>query len=76
MAGTLPADWLQFRGGDGAALPDDPRLPVELNAETSIAWKVELPGEGLASPIVIGDRVILTAASGPDQALLHVFCFR
>lgn len=74
LAGTSPADWLQFRGGDGAALPDDPRLPVELDAARSIAWKVELPGEGLASPIVIGDRVVLTAASGPDQALLHVRC--
>ena len=69
------ADWLQFRGSDtSASVPADPRLPVELD-EKSIAWKKALPGRGLSSPIVVGDRIFVTCSSGPDQDRLHVMCF-
>jgi outer membrane protein assembly factor BamB len=44
-------------------------------SQDSIAWTAELPGTGLSSPIVVGDRVIVTAASGYQQDHLHVLCF-
>ncbi len=69
------ADWLNFRGpyGSGAA-PD--RIPTvgELSEKT-LAWKVALPGRGLGSPILVGEKVFITAASGPEQQQLHVLCF-
>ena len=77
LAGSAArADWLNFRGpqGSGRAL-DASSLPKELSDET-LAWKVSLPGRGLGSPILIGDRVVVTAASGPDQKQLHILCFR
>ena len=40
----------------------------------NIAWKIPLPGRGLSSPIVIGNRVFLTASSTTDQSRLHVIC--
>lgn len=65
------ADWPQFRGPNGAAASSEEAPGPELG----IAWSVDLPGRGLSSPIVIGDRVFLTCASTPDQSNLHVFCF-
>ena len=64
-------DWPQFRGpastGVGGAPAPGPKL-----AE---AWKVDLPGRGLSSPVIVGSKLFLTASSGPRQETLHVLCF-
>jgi outer membrane protein assembly factor BamB len=44
-------------------------------SEPSIAWRAELPGRGVSSPIVVDGRVIVTASSGFRQDRLHVLCF-
>lgn len=36
---------------------------------------MELPGRGLSSPVVVGDRVFVTCSSGVRQETLHVICF-
>lgn len=82
----LAGDWTQFRGPGGAGVSEEKGLPVEWTvqrdpktgtvAETkNIRWIADLPGRGLASPIVTGNRVIVTAASGFQQTRLHVLCF-
>ncbi len=69
------ADWLQFRGTDSSGfVAADPRLP-EILDEKNIAWKMPLPGRGLSSPIVIGDKLVVTCSSGVEQDRLHVLCF-
>ncbi|MCB1229381.1 MAG: PQQ-binding-like beta-propeller repeat protein [Verrucomicrobiae bacterium] len=74
-ASTAHADWRQFRGPEGNGYVEgNENLPIELSQET-MAWKVALPGRGLGSPIIVGDRVFVTAASGPEQKQLHVLCF-
>lgn len=62
------ADWLNFRGADATA-PGGP------GPQAAVKWKVPLPGRGLGSPIVVGDRVFVSASSGPLQRRLHVLCF-
>jgi len=64
-------DWPQFRGPDSTGTAPDVKLPLQ----PKIDWSVPLPGRGLASPIVVGQKVFVTAASGPEQDRLHVFCF-
>ena len=71
---SAPADWLQFRGPNGNGMIDNVRLPAKLDRK-NIQWAVDLPGRGLSSPIVLGDRVFVTCASGPRQDRLHVICF-
>ncbi len=66
------ADWLQFRGQDGGAVAPNGTLPEKLK----IDWTVPLPGRGLSSPIVVGNKVFITCASGPEQERLHLFCFK
>ncbi|MCX7825758.1 MAG: PQQ-binding-like beta-propeller repeat protein [Verrucomicrobiae bacterium] len=68
------ADWPQFRGPHGNGVSDETDVPATLSAQ-SIAWTADLPGRGLSSPIVIGDRVFVTCSSGPKQDRLHIFCF-
>lgn len=49
--------WAQWRGplASGVAPHGDP--PAEWSESKNVRWKIEIPGDGLASPIVWGDRV-------------------
>ena len=54
-------DWTGWRGprGDGTA---EGSPPIEWSEEKNVRWKVDLPGAGLSSPIVSGERVFVTTA--------------
>ncbi|MCA8996562.1 MAG: PQQ-binding-like beta-propeller repeat protein [Planctomycetaceae bacterium] len=71
---TVQADWRQFRGTENSGLSAMDSTG-DWSGETEIAWDSGLPGRGLACPIVVGDRVYVTASSGPRQETLHVLCF-
>jgi len=73
LASPQAGNWPQFRGPDGSGVAPD-KLPTQLSRKL-IQWEVSLPGRGLSSPVIQGDRVFLSAASGPDQNRLHVICF-
>lgn len=73
-AQTDKSSWLQFRGSDGSGYVDA-KLPTKIDKENGIAWEAELPGKGPSSPIVVGENVIVTAGSGPEQEWMHVICF-
>ena len=60
----VAADWTQFRGPDGSGLSDAVDLPDKWTDSDGILWKVEVPGYGASSPIVLGDRVFLTYYNG------------
>lgn len=75
LSGAARADWLNFRGPGGSGHDPSIARSVGRLGEDNIAWKVPLPGRGLGSPVLVGDKVFVTAASGPDQQQLHVLCF-
>ena len=72
LASLAAADWPQFRGPSATGVSTDAKAPGPQLKET---WKIELPGRGLSSPVIVGDKLFLTCSSGPEQASLHVFCF-
>lgn len=64
-AGTcLSGDWPRFRGPNGSGIAADASVPTEWGDDTNLKWKVELPGPGGSSPIVVGDKVFVTCYSG------------
>ena len=75
LTSPLCADWRQFRGNDANGVAEGPAAPTTFSDTENMAWKIDLPGRGLSSPIIVGDRVFLTACSGPRQDRLHVICF-
>jgi len=53
-------DWPGWRGGPrGDGLSDEKNIPIRIEPQT-LRWKVPIPGRGHSSPIVFGNRVILT----------------
>jgi outer membrane protein assembly factor BamB len=67
-------DWRQFRGSQGSGLAPGAILPVNLDAKRHLAWRSDLPGRGHSSPVILGDRVFVTCASGAKGGRLHVLC--
>jgi outer membrane protein assembly factor BamB len=57
-------DWPQFRGPGGLGISPAKGLPVTWSSDRNLLWKTELPGAGASSPIVVGDRVLVTCYSG------------
>ena len=68
------ARWPSFRG-PGASGIGDGKPPTTWDVETgkNVAWKTAVPGLGLSSPVIWGDRLfITTAVSEKDDAELKV----
>jgi outer membrane protein assembly factor BamB len=72
---AVAADWRQFRGPGGTGSANGPAPPTEITADRGFAWKADLPGRGLSSPLVVGDRVFVTASAGRLNDRLHVLGF-
>jgi outer membrane protein assembly factor BamB len=55
------SDWPQFRGPNcSGRCPDRDHLPDKIGPSTNVLWKTPLP-PGHSSPVVVGDRIYLTA---------------
>jgi outer membrane protein assembly factor BamB len=54
--------WPQWRGPAASGSAHHGNPPARWSEAENVAWKVELPGRGLSTPIVWGDRVFLTTA--------------
>lgn len=67
---TAPLDeryWPQWRGPQFNGVAPIGNPPIEWSEDHNIAWKVEVPGGGYASPIIWEDRIfLLTAVTVPD----------
>ena len=72
--GAAAGDWTGFRGPLGNGVSDEVGLPVALDAKKHIAWRIDLPGRGLSSPLVVGNRVFVTASGGTRQDQLQIIC--
>lgn len=60
-------DWPQWRGplANGVAPLANP--PVEWSETTNIKWKVKIPGDSTATPIVWDDKIFLVSAIKTDR---------
>ena len=55
---TSYGDWTRFRGPNGSGLsPDTKPVPVVWSPGENLKWKTVLPGPGVSSPIIVGDRL-------------------
>ncbi len=66
--GAQAQNWPSFRGPNATGVVEGKPAPSAWDAEKSIniLWKTPIPGLGLGSPIVWGDRVIVTTAISSD----------
>lgn len=67
--------WPQFRGVNASGVSAAAEAPLKWNGEKgeNVLWKTAIPGLGLSSPIVYGDRIYVTSAisSDPNAKVKH-----
>lgn len=56
------ADWPSFRGPNRDGTTPETSAPLTWSETEHVAWRIELPGSGNSSPIVVGDKVLVAAA--------------
>jgi outer membrane protein assembly factor BamB len=75
LTSSLAADWTQFRGSDSTGVGSGGAVPLPFGPKQHLAWQADLPGRGLSSPVLVGNRAFLTASSGQKQNRLHVLAY-
>ena len=60
-------DWPAWRGPAGSGVARDARLPLHWGPKQNLRWRTPLPDRGNSTPIVCGDRVLLTQAIEKDN---------
>lgn len=66
-------DWPQFRGPGGQGVTADVDLPLTWSPDENLLWSSPLSSVGHASPIVVGERVVVCGvkwAGKPDPAVI------
>lgn len=71
---ALAADWPEFLGPGGRARSSE-TVPTSWNNTENLIWKVDLPGTGSSSPIIVGDRIIVTSYVSEPKEKRRVDCF-
>jgi outer membrane protein assembly factor BamB len=69
MTRAFASDWDRFRGPNGSGVNEAQGLPTEFGVDKNMRWRVALP-PGHSSPILVGDRIFLTAFEG-DKLLTY-----
>ncbi|SRR5579871_466999 len=60
-APSTSTDWPGWRGPTQNGISPLKDLPLSWSDKQNIAWRTAIPGKGLSSPVVWGNRVFLTA---------------
>ena len=72
------ADWAGFRGPGSRGISKDTRIPKEWDDTRNLKWRLELPGAGYSSPVVVDDFVFVTCYTDADDDLSrlkrHLVC--
>jgi outer membrane protein assembly factor BamB len=72
ILGTIAhAQWPQFRGPNGSGIDNATGYPTEFSPTRNVAWKTAVPF-GQSSPVIVGDRLYLTASEGDHLLTLAV----
>ncbi len=67
-AAAFAQNWPGFRGPKATGVADGMNPPLTFDGKESrnLAWKTPIPGLAVSSPIIFGDRVIVTTAISSD----------
>jgi outer membrane protein assembly factor BamB len=54
-------EWPDYRGPTGQGISEAKNPPLHWNQEENVSWKVEIPGRGWSSPVLIDGKLMLTS---------------
>ena len=82
-ASAVAEDWSRFRGPNGSGVSTAKKIPLTWDDQSHLQWQIPLAGPGSSSPILVGDRLLLTYYTGygtpttnsnPAALVRHLLC--
>jgi outer membrane protein assembly factor BamB len=61
--------WSNWRGPNNSGVADGKKYPIKWSEESGVKWKLELPGRGASTPIVVDKKVIFTLSTGDKNTV-------
>lgn len=71
---ALADNWPMWRGAAGDGTCTESSLPLKWSQTENVGWKVALPDRGNSTPVVWGDKLLLTQAIEKEKKRL-LLCF-
>ncbi|MCC9603003.1 PQQ-like beta-propeller repeat protein [Stieleria sp. JC731] len=68
FAADLTQGWPQWRGPEFSGVAENSNPPTTWSESENIRWKIEVPGAGSSTPIILGDRVYVATAIETDRS--------
>lgn len=65
-------NWNQWRGPNNDGISQEIDVPIQWSQTENVRWRLRLPGEAAATPVVWGDKIFLTSADGRELVLICV----
>jgi outer membrane protein assembly factor BamB len=65
-------NWPFWRGPHNNGVCDEKNIPSEFGKTKNLMWRLPLPGQAAATPVVWGDHIFLTSPAGQE---LQLMCF-
>ncbi|MEX2176180.1 MAG: PQQ-binding-like beta-propeller repeat protein [Pirellulaceae bacterium] len=65
-------NWPQWRGAKLDGISTEKNVPTKWSKTENVLWRLPLPGQAGATPVVWGDRIFLTSVDGSDLVLMCV----
>jgi outer membrane protein assembly factor BamB len=65
-------NWASWRGPQSNGISTDTSVPTEFGAIRNVAWKLELPGQSGATPVIWEDRIFLTSVNEDKLQLICI----
>ena len=65
-------NWPQWRGAKLDGISNEKELPLHWSKTENVLWRLPLPGQAGATPVVWEDRIFLTSVDGENLVLICV----
>ena len=63
------SNWTHFRGSDLRAIAHVDHIPVQWDTLSHTVWKTAIHGRGWSSPVIYGNQIWLTTATGNGKEI-------
>ena len=71
-ANSFADNWQQWRGMHNDGISKETEAPIQWSQTENVKWRLPLPGEAAATPIVWEDKIFLTSAEGDALVLMCI----
>ena len=72
LASAQAENWPQWRGAKLDGISGEKGLPTKWSKTENVLWRLPLPGQAGATPVVWGERIFLTSIEGENLILMCV----